>query len=143
MNQTTISELSSVLRGESMAVESLERVIHYVEDRDLKNELQQLQKNHKEHVMQLAERIQDLGGVPPKGTGPKGKMAEAMSFTRHIGNHNTKDYLKEIYQGEDMGIKKSVEVVKGDLDPQSFDLVNRILEEDRSNMQTLERLITS
>lgn len=142
-NNASINELNSLLKGENMAVDSIEKVIAHVDDDNIKNELQKIQQNHKQHTALLADRIQDLGGTPAKGVGLGGKAAEMMSVVKDIGKTGTASHIKEILDGENKGIQMSAELVKGDLDSDSAKLVNSILDEDRNNVNMLQGILNS
>lgn len=142
-NNASINELNSLLKGENMAVDSIEKVIAHVDDGNIKNELQKIQQNHKQHTALLADRIQDLGGAPAKGVGLGGKAAEMMSSVKDIGKTGTASHIKEILDGENKGIQMSTELVKGDLDSDSAKLVNTILDEDRNNVNMLQEVLNS
>lgn len=141
MNSKVINELNTLLKGEYMGIDSYEKFIQKVENRHVKDELQNIQKDHKNHAIRIAERIQDLGGEPVNGVGFVGKIAEVASNIKNINNKSDIETLKQAYDGEDFGIKMATEVVKGDLDANSAMLVKEILNEDRKHLDTLNNLI--
>lgn len=143
MDKTSINELNALLKGEHMAIDGYERYIQKVTQPNVKGELQKIQQDHKQHAIKIAERIQQLGGVPGDGVGIAGKAAEIMTSLRDIGNKDPKHILKEAYNGENNGIKMADEVVKGDLDNDSRNLVNGILNADRSHLDSLNNLMNS
>ena len=143
MENVVTNELNVLLKGEFMAMESFEKLIDHVPDVNAKNELKNIQQNHKKHTDQVSKRIQILGGKPVSGVGISGKVAEIISDIKDITKTDPIFYLQEAYSGEDKGIKMVREIVKGDLDKDSMNLVNQILEEDNSHLGTLNGLISS
>ena len=143
MENVVEKELNVLLKGEFMAMESFEKFIRHIPDVNAKDELKKIQQNHKKHTEQISERIQTLGGKPSKGVGISGKVAEIISDIKDIAKKDPVSYLEEAYSGEDKGIKMSREIVKGDLDKESMNLVNQILDEDNSHLGTLNGLISS
>ena len=117
MNSENIKNLNSILEGEYMAINSFDSLIEHANNENTKNELQNIQQTHKQHALQIANRIQDLGGNPSNGIGIQGSIAETISNIKHIGTTDTNTYLKEALQGENMGIKIVNELLAGSTDP--------------------------
>src|SRR5690625_3850715 len=78
MKDTVVKELNTFLEGNYMAIQTYDKYINHVEDVRLKKILQEIQQDHKKHAMVIAERIQNLGGMPAKDAGLKGNMAQMM-----------------------------------------------------------------
>lgn len=135
-----VSELNAYLKGEYMAIDSYEQFIQRVQDNKLKAELQSIQQDHKRHAMKVAQRIQNLGGKPVNGAGFTGKISETISSVKYIGK-NDDFLLQQAYKGEKYGVEMAAEVIKGDLDKHSTELVNTLLNEDRGHINTLENLL--
>lgn len=141
-NVKVVKELNSLLKGEYMAIEGYERFIQNLEDEEIKTELQRIQKDHKQHAILIAERIQNLGGRPVDGVGIMGEMAQAFDSIKNIPNEkDTRFILHDAYEGEQKGIQMAEEIAKGDLDKESEDLIKKILKEDRKHIKTLEKLL--
>jgi len=139
---SSIQELNTLLKGEYMAIESYERFIQNAEDEKAKAELQKIQKDHKQHAILIAERIQNLGGRPVDGVGMMGEMAQMFDTIKNL--HNQKDtrfILHDAYEGEQKGIQMAEEIAKGDLDKESENLIKKILKEDRKHVKSLEKLL--
>lgn len=145
MNNTEVKELNALLKGERMAINGYEKYIQSIDDKSIKDELQKIQQDHKQHAIKIAEKIQNLGGQPENGVGFTGKVAEVMSNLKDIGMglKDTHAILKDAYSGESNGIKMGDEVVKGDLGPESRELVSDILNDDRNHVQRLGQLINN
>lgn len=141
-NMTSIQELNTLLKGEYMAIQGYERYIQNIEDQKIKVQLQEIQKDHKQHAIMIAERIQNLGGRPVDGLGLMGEMAQAFDSIKNIPNEkDTRFILHDAYEGEQKGIQMAEEIAKGDLDKESEDLIKKILKEDRKHVKALEKLL--
>ena len=143
MANVSEKELQALLKGEHMAIDGYEKYIQSIQDQSVKIELQKIQQDHKMHAISLAERIQNLGGKPADGVGIVGRVAGVVSSIKDIGRTNTVGVLKQAYKGEDTGIKMADEIVKGDLDNDSRNLVNNMLNDDRNHLGQLDTLIKS
>lgn len=135
-----IKELNQFLEGNYMAIHAYNQYIYHTNEVELKKTLQNIQQNHKKHTTMIAERIQNLGGIPTQDVGIKGRFAEMM---QHITGKTTDPVhiIKDALAGEERGIKKSKEMLKGDLDSESFQLIKHILEEDEKHVERLQQLL--
>mgnify|MGYP001354260971 FL=1 len=132
-NDSVINELNTVLRGELMAVESYDLFISNTDDDKIRKLFEQFRTDHKEHAELLSDRIRSLGAVPGKGTGIPGMFSQ-IKLEFESKRKDSEEILKRAYFGEDKGVKMVEEIIKGDLDPQSADLVGRILSKDREHL---------
>ena len=140
MKNKVIKELNTFLEGNFMAIHAYDNYIHHIEDVEIKQVLQNIQQDHKQHAMVIAERIQNLGGTPVDDVGMMGHVAE---FINKIKGP-TKDLapiLKDALVGEHRGIEKSKELLDGDLDPESLKLVKSILNVDQKHVELLDKLL--
>lgn len=141
MENTIVNELNGLLKGEHMAIEAYERYIKEVEDGNVREELLKIQTEHKSHAGTIAERIQSLGGRPDGNTGFAGFMANTKAAVQFMGKSSTIDILKQAYDGEYKGIAMAEELVKGDLDNDSANLVQRILSADQGHLKKMKGII--
>ncbi|MCX7747242.1 MAG: ferritin-like domain-containing protein [Clostridia bacterium] len=141
MADTVIKELNALLKGIEMAIESYERYIGSVKDENIRKELQNIQLDHKRHAGDLAKHIQSLGGKPQYDTGVTGVMAGIKQTVQNALDKDPLSILRKAFEGENKGILMSQELVKGDLDSGSADLVNKILTEDQQHIAKMETLI--
>lgn len=138
--EVVIKELNAFLKGQYMGIHQYEHFIKHLEDPSVKKEFQKIQQEHKEHASQVAERIQNLGGIPVDDEGIMGSIQNYMS--RFSIPNTTEDMIKMAKEGEDLyGIHMSEEIVKGDLDPESKALIESILDKDRQHVEHLDSLI--
>lgn len=137
---TVIQDLNEFLQGIYMGIKAYERFIQHTDDEKIKDVLQKIQQDHKQHAIKVAARIQDLGGVPVDDPGLKGLMADMMM--RMKGATDDPNFiLKDAMKGEENGIHMSEKIVRGDLDEESRRIVEQILEDDRNHLATLQSYI--
>jgi len=131
--ETVVKELNTMLRGELMAAESYDLFIANTDNDEIRQLFEQFRADHREHADLLSERIRSLGGVPGKGTGIPGMFSQ-IKLEYETKRKDSEEILKRAYFGEDKGVKMVEEIVKGDLDPESSELVGRILQKDREHL---------
>lgn len=140
MYDVAIEELNAFLKGQYMGIHAYENLIQNTEDLFLKKELQKIQQEHKIHALRVAERIQNLGGRPVNDEGWKGSMTNFMG--RITAPKSADIIMKKALKGEELyGIQLSHEIVKGDLDPQSDQLIDEILAHDEKHVEKLRKLL--
>ncbi|HPT79272.1 MAG TPA: DUF2383 domain-containing protein [Candidatus Atribacteria bacterium] len=139
MDNPNIETLNKLLRGEHMAIGAYESVIPSLEPQT-RQELSSILKDHKQHAMELADRIAALGGIPDEATGIPGFMSrtklKAESMVR-----DEKSMLQKLYDGEDQGIAAVEEIIRGNLDADSHKLAKKILRTDHDHLKKLQQLI--
>ncbi len=140
-NKETIKSLNQLLQGEYMAVESFNMFISKVEDENVKNTFQEIQKQHRQNIGTLASYIQNIGGQPHENLGIKGMMAD-MKVSMDLGlKTDTAEIIKKAVEGETQGVNMAEKVLRGNLDNKSRDIAGEILHKDRSSIDKLNRLI--
>lgn len=135
-----INTLNEFLKGQYMGIHAYEHHIQKLKDPNIKSELQRIQQEHKNHALKVAERIQNLGGKPVDDEGIIG------SIQGFIGQFRIPDtssgIIESALKGEAYyGIQISEEIVKGDLDPESRQLIEEILDKDRQHVGFLNRFL--
>ena len=140
MKNDVIKELNTFLKGNFMAVHAYERYIQHIDDSDIKQLLQKIQQDHKQHAILITERIQNLDGTPVDDVGMMGSVAELMNKIKG-STTDPNAILKDALLGEHRGIEKSKEILNGDLDPESLDLVKGILNHDQKHVDLLDELL--
>src|SRR5699024_6176503 len=122
-----------------MAIHAYDNYIHRIENTEIKQYFQEIQKAHKQHATMIAERIQNLDGIPVDDVGIMGNATELMHTIKSSTN-DPADILKDALVGEHRGIEKSKELLNGDLDPESLALVEKILSADEQHVDLLNKL---
>ena len=135
-----INTLNTFLKGQYMGIHAYEHHIQKLTDPSIKREFQKIQQDHKNHALKVAERIQNLGGKPVDDEGVIG------SVQGFISQFNIPDsssgIIESALKGEnDYGIQISEKIVRGDLDPESYQLIENILNKDREHVNFLNRLL--
>ena len=139
-NDVIIEELNTLLRGTYMGIRSFEHYIQKVEDEELKTVFQSMQKDVKLNALKLAERIQNLGGVPADGEGFSGSMHSFMhnAMLPDAKTEIIKDALKGLNQ---YGVEYSEELVRGDLDSESRQLAEDVIDTSRRQIEQLRHYL--
>ena len=138
--ETVIEELNTILRGTYMGIRSLEHYIQKVDDLELKINFQSMQQEVKLNALKVAERIQNLGGVPADDEGVSGSMHSFMH--KMMLSDDKKKIIKDALEGvEKYGVHYSEELVKGDLDPTSKQIVEDVIDSNRRHTETLKHLL--
>lgn len=135
-----VKELNQFLEGNYMAIHAYDQYIYHTDEMELKKTLQNIQQNHKKHAAMIAERIQNLGGIPTQDVGMKGRFVEMMQNMK-AKTTDPRHIVKDAIAGEERGIETSKEMLQGDLDPESTKLVNHILEEDEKHVERLQQVL--
>lgn len=135
-----VKTLNNFLKGQYMGIHAYEHHIQKLKDPYLKNEFQRIQQDHKNHALKVAERIQNLGGTPVDDEGLIGSVQGFMG--QFMIPDNSAGIIESVLKGEDYyGIQISEEIVKGDLEPESRQLIEEILDKDREHVNFLNRLV--
>ncbi|WP_226035203.1 DUF2383 domain-containing protein [Aquibacillus saliphilus] len=138
--EIVIEELNTLLRGTYLGIHALEHHIQHLDNTDLKRKFQSMQQESKQNAQKLAERIQDLEGVPADSEGVSGKMHSFMHD--RMLSENTRDILEDALKGVDnYGVQYSEEVAKGDLDLESKRIVEEIINNNRRHADELSQLL--
>jgi uncharacterized protein (TIGR02284 family) len=142
MNNTTeaMKSMNELLQGEYMAIESFNNFISRIEDVNVKNTFQEIQKQHRENVQILATYIQDVGGQPDENLGMKGIMGDIKLNLDLSPQSDTKEVLEKAIEGETKGINMAEKVLRGNLDEKSRELAGQILQNDRMSIDRLKNL---
>lgn len=138
-SKTSAKELNAFLKGECMAIDSYEKYINTVQDSSTKNDMSQILKVHRDNAQELSDRIVQLGGKPTNSIGLRGKFGQMMGTIKDIKKHSDEDICKKAYYWENKGSNMAEEIVKGDIDSESADLVNKIISADKDNLNTLKK----
>jgi uncharacterized protein (TIGR02284 family) len=140
-NTKTIESLNQLLQGEYMAVESFNNFISRLEDQNVKQCFQEVQKQHRENIDKLASYIQEIGGKPEENLGMKGKMGD-IKLNMDLGSKaDTAEIIEKAIEGETQGVNMAEKVLRGELDENSRDIAGEILHKDRKSIEKLKSLL--
>jgi uncharacterized protein (TIGR02284 family) len=139
MDEPNVKTLNELLRGEYMAIQGYESVMPHLEE-DTRKQLDDMLKDHKQHAAELTQRIIALGGIPEESTGIAGVMSQAKLKVESIVR-DEKSMLRKLYDGEDQGIAAVEKIIKGDLDSDSREIVDKILRTDHDHLKKLQQMI--
>lgn len=139
-NETAINELNTLLQGTYMGIRSLEHYIEKTEDDLLRKNFQQMQQEVKMNAIKIAERIQNLGGVPADSEGFTGSM-QGYLHKMMIPNDSHKMIEDALFGMENYGVQYSEELVKADLDPESRQLAEEVIDTNRKLSEKLKQLL--
>lgn len=137
--QSVVNTLNAFLKGQYMGIHAYEHYIEKLKDPEIKKEFQRIQQDHKQHALKVAERIQNLGGVPVDNEGIVGSVQGFIS--QFTVPDTTEGIVSSALKGEGYyGVQISEEIVHGDLDPESHMLIHDILDTDREHVNVLKKL---
>jgi len=141
VNNETIQSLNKLLQGEYMAVESFNNFISKLEDENVKQTFQEVQKEHRENIDKLASYIQDIGGRPEENLGMKGTMGD-IKINIDIGfDKDETAILEKAIEGETKGVNMAEKVLRGNLDEKSREIAGEILHRDRMSIDKIKSLL--
>jgi bacterioferritin len=139
-NEIIIEELNTLLRGTYMGIRSLEHYIQKVDDDELKNNFQSMQQDIKQNAQKIAERIQNIGGVPADDEGVSGSLHSFMH--KIMLSNDSKKIIEDALKGMDnYGVQYSEELVKGDLDQTCKQIVEEVIDTSRRHVEYLRHLL--
>lgn len=136
-----IDALQSVLRSEYMAISVYNAVLNTVESPQLKRRLAAVRDSHQRHARQLHQQIMELGGEPIDDESVNEWMVRAGIRLRGWYDHDPESMLRQVYNGESLGIAATGRVTRDKLDERSQALIERIMAEDRNHLGMLEKEI--
>lgn len=141
--QKVIDELNRFLKGRYMGMEQYEQLMKQTKDMQLKQMLQKFHDQTKQEANQVAQRIIQLGGKPVQGIGLIGELREWMKKLK-TNAKPSEEILHDAFKGENKyGIHYSHHMVAGDLDEQSKQLIDRILEQDQQRADQIKSWLSS
>ena len=134
-----IEQLQSFCRGEMAAVETYQRALQVVKQGWVTDQLCQNLASHEERVRLLKNRILQLDGEPPEGSGPWGAFAKAMEDIAAVISETAA--LSILEEGERHGLADYVSDA-GKLDFDSLQILNQqILPQQRRTHRSLHEIV--
>jgi len=140
MDEPNIKTLNELLRGEHMAIGSYESVLPTFQHQQTREEVNNILRDHKQHAIEITDRIISLGGIPKESTGVAGVMSQTKLKAEGVFR-SEKSMLEKLYDGEDQGIAIVEQIIKGDLDSTSLEMVQKILSTDHDHLNKLQQMI--
>ncbi len=137
----TLDSLGAILNGETVAIHMYDSFIPKMKDLEMKNTFQTIRTGHRRHLDQITRRIEELGHRPRIQLGLRMKIGEFMIDARTRVGIAPDKMSRWALKGEDMGITATEEVIKGDLDEVSKELVGIVLGENRDYINQLMEFI--
>jgi bacterioferritin len=138
-DESVVKTLNEFLKGQYMGIHAYGEFIEKIEDPSLKDAFQEIQEDHKQHALKVAERIRTLRGIPVVDEGTLGKVQGFLG--KFMVPDNKDDLLESAVKGESYyGVEMSEEIVKGDLDHESKEIIEEILDKDREHVRVLQDL---
>ncbi len=123
-----------------MGIHAYEHHIQKLTDPEIRREFQRIQQEHKNHALKVAERIQNLGGKPVDDEGLIGSVQGF--FSQFMIPETSVGMIESALKGESYyGIRVSEDIVRGDLDLESQQLIESILDKDREHVRYLQQLL--
>ncbi|WP_338452697.1 DUF2383 domain-containing protein [Niallia oryzisoli] len=139
-NDVIVEELNTLLRGTYMGIRGFEHYIQELNHPELRQNFQSMQQELKQNASKLAERIQNLGGVPADDEGISGSFHSFMH--KVMLPDDTKKIIEDALEGIDQyGIQYSEELVRGDLDAESKKMVEEVINTNRGHVEKLRQLL--
>src|SRR5690554_3495883 len=123
-----------------MSIKAFNIYISKLKDEGVKRAFQEVQDQHRENIKNLTHYIQDLGGQANENSGFKGTMAEMKISMQSSSHTESSDYIKKAIEGMIKGVNMTENLLRGDLDDPSRQLVGEILENDRGAIEKLRSL---
>lgn len=121
-NDTIISHLNNLLRGEISAVETYNQAIKHLTNQRT-DDLVANRDCHSKRVDLLTRSILDHGGVPDTTSGLWGSFAKLVE--KGAALISTKTVISALEEGEDRGVAQYR--LPGDLDPSAIQLIETVL----------------
>ena len=139
-NDIVIEELNTLLRGCYMGIRAFEHHIQKLDDSALKERFQMMQQETKQNAQKVAERIQNLNGVPADNEGFSGRIHSSMH--KMMLSDEPEGIMKDAIEGLDKyGVEYSEELVKGDLDPESRKIAEDVINTSRRHAEEIKILL--
>lgn|SRR5690554_3726900 len=140
-NKKIVESLNQLIKGEHMSIDAFNIYISKLKDQNVMYKFQEIQDQHRENIKQLSHYIHGLDGQAEENTGLSGRMAKIKMNMQTSSDIPASDYIKKAIEGMTKGIAMTEELLRGDLDASSRELVGQILERDRESIEKLNDLI--
>lgn len=123
-----------------MGIRAFEHHIQNLDDPSLKQKFQAMQQETKQNAQKIAERIQNLNGVPADNEGLSGRIHSSMH--KMMLSNDPEGIMEDAIKGLDKyGVEYSEELVKGDLDSESRKIAEEVIDSSRRHAEEIKNLL--
>lgn len=137
----TLDSLQNMINGVAIAIHTYDTFIPAMKDPETKLIFQDIRSGHRRHLDLLTRRVEELGHRPRIQPNLQMWIAEVIMDARTRVGMAPEKMIRWALKGEDMGLTSAEEVVAGDLDEVSQELVDQILIDSADYVNQLAELI--
>lgn len=137
----TLDSLQNMINGVAIAIHTYDTFIPEMKDPEVQLLFQDIRTGHRHHLDLLIRRVEELGHRPQIQQNLRMWLAEVMMEARTRVGIAPEKMIRWALRGEDMGLTSAEEVVAGDLDEVSKELVDQILLDSAGYVDQLTDLI--
>lgn len=137
----TLDSLQNMINGVAIAIHTYDTFIPEIKNPETQLALQNIRSGHRRHLDLLTRRVEELGHRPRIQQNLQMRIAEWMMEARTQVGIAPEKMIRWALKGEDMGLTTAEEVVAGDLDEVSKELVDQILIDSAEYVNQLTDLI--
>lgn len=134
-----VQSLNDYLQNEYRGIHTYECYIQQTQDPSVKYELDRIKRFHQQQAIQIANQIQNLGGQAVEEHDVMAEFGEDMMDVKDIPK-STQDILQKALKTHEEGLSKTEEILKGDLDSESSQMLDAHLNRDKKNLLQLNQL---
>ncbi|MDF2700080.1 MAG: hypothetical protein K0Q49_1636 [Haloplasmataceae bacterium] len=125
MQKQDVKHLNEGLKGEHMAVLSLDNFIKDESDSYVKDKFDDIRGRHKSQAFLIKKRIEEIDGKPIKSAGFAGTMAD-LKYKFSPKKYKNNDILDTLISGEELGVNALNEIARELDDQKNIDLIRQI-----------------
>ncbi|MGD9678650.1 MAG: DUF2383 domain-containing protein [Vulcanibacillus sp.] len=142
MDSKEFDSMRRILNGEKMASSILETYFKDIDDQELKKSMIKWTNNHKQNAIRISSYLMENGISPKENLGVGRLLAKTKARINTLRNSEPLDILREIYDGEDKGIERSVQITKNNLSENGTQMIEEIFSIDHDNLKEIKEHIT-
>ncbi len=142
MYNEEVKSLNKILNGENMASNILETYLKDIDDEELKDSMIKWINNHKENAIKISSYLMENDVKPEETTRITQIFAETKARINTFRNSEPLDILREIYDGEDKGIERSVQITKNNLSEDGTKMIEEVFSIDHNNLKEMKEQIS-
>lgn len=123
-----------------MAIETYQAYIDTLPNSPLRNHLVAILTDHKAHASRIAYYIQTNGGKVVEGTGLSGLASKWSAKIQNLGENESLHMLEKLYNGEDQGLARAVQLSEDRLSEAERDVLEPIFSDEHDHLKRLLHL---